>query len=193
MKVNKIGNKAVIVLTRDELAKRKITVKDIKEGHKNVQDFFFDILEEENMLEDFTEDSSQLFVEVSVLEDDLFTITITKVDHMPNIEEYTRLVKRIHYTVSSNIFAFSTLETLLDFCIKAKHEKLYVGSNSLYEIENKYYLLFSNSTIKKADFVKTFSILSEYADNYYAKKLHSFYEYANLLLPKNAIQTLQAI
>ncbi|MBQ8043656.1 MAG: adaptor protein MecA [Clostridia bacterium] len=44
MKVEKINNnKAMIVLTLAELTKRKITLKDIKEGAENVQDFFFEI------------------------------------------------------------------------------------------------------------------------------------------------------
>lgn len=193
MKVKKMGNKAIITITRDELAKRKITVTDIKEGRKNVQDFFFNVLEESDLLDDFTSNSSQLFVEVSVCEDDIFTITITKADCLPNIDEFSKKSERFIYTISSSVYGFSSLETLLKFCTKVLDEDLYVGVNSLYEINGKYYILFSNTTIKKAEFIKTFSVISEYADKYYSKKLVSFFEYANLLLSKSAIQTLQSI
>ena len=143
MKVEKINNnKAMIILTLAELTKRKITLKDIKEGAENVQDFFFEILEDANLTQDFTAESSQLFVEVSTSNDDIFTITVTKADCLPDTSQYDKLRKpgRLSYTVSSNIYRFSTLNELWEFCKKAADETLYVGINSLYELNNKYFL-----------------------------------------------------
>ena len=196
MRVEKINNnKAMIVLTLAELNKRKITLKDIKEGAENVQDFFFEILEDANITSDFTSNSSGLFVEVSTTQDDVFMITVTKADCLPDVSEYDKLAKagRISYTVSSNLYGFASLKELCDFCKKATDENLYVGINSLYELNNKYFLLFSNSTIKKSDFVKTFSVISEYTDKYFSKQTTAFLEYAKLILDKRAIQTLQKI
>ena len=107
MKVEKINNnKAMIILTLAELAKRKITLKDIKEGAQNVQDFFFEILEDADIIEEFTSDSSQLFVEVSTSEDDIFMITVTKADCLPDMSKFDKPRKpsRVSYTVSSNIY-----------------------------------------------------------------------------------------
>ena len=196
MKVEKINNnKAMIILTLAELAKRKITLKDIKEGAENVQDFFFEILEESNITEEFTQDSSQLFVEVTTSEDDIFMITITKADCLPDIAKYDKVAKpsRVAYTVSSNIYSFSSLKELHEFCKQVTIGELFVGVNSLYEFNGKYFLMFSNSTIKKAGFVKTFSVLSEYVDKYFSKQTTAFLEYAKLIIAKNAVQTLQKI
>ena len=196
MKVEKINNnKAMIVLTLAELTKRKITLKDIKEGAENVQDFFFEILEDADIIEEFTSDSSQLFVEVSTSEDDIFMITVTKADCLPDMSKFDKPHKpsRVAYTVSSNIYSFSSLNELYSFCKKATSEDLYVGVNSLYEFNDKYFLLFSNSTIKKSNFIKTFSVISEYTDKYFSKQTTAFLEYAKLVIAKNAIQTLQNI
>lgn len=196
MKVEKINNnKAMIVLTTQELSKRKITLKDIKEGTKKVQDFFFEILEDANIIDDFANETSGLFVEVSTCEDNIFMITITKADCLPELTEFDKISKtgKIAYTVSSNIYSFNSLKVLYDFCKKALDEDLYVGVNSLYELNNKYYLLFSNSSIKKSNFVKTFSVISEYADRYFSKQTTIFLEYAKRLIAKDAIQTLQNI
>lgn len=196
MKVEKINNnKAMIILTLAELAKRKITLKDIKEGAENVQDFFFEILEDANITEEFTTDSSQLFVEVTTSEDDIFMITITKADCLPDIAKYDKPPKpsRVAYTVSSNIYGFTSLKELYEFCKQVTISELFVGVNSLYEFNGKYFLMFSNSTIKKARFVKTFSVLSEYVDKYFSKQTTAFLEYAKLIIAKNAVQTLQKI
>lgn len=196
MKVEKINNnKAMIILTLAELAKRKITLKDIKEGAENVQEFFFEILEDANITEEFTQDSTQLFVEVTTSEDDIFMITITKADCLPDIAKYDKPAKasRVAYTVSSNIYSFSSLKELYEFCKQVTIDELFVGVNSLYEFNGKYFLMFSNSTIKKAGFVKTFSVLSEYVDKYFSKQTTAFLEYAKLIIAKNAIQTLQKI
>ena len=196
MKVEKINNnKAMIVLTTEELSKRRITLKDIKAGTKKVQDFFFEILEDANIIDDFANETSGLFVEVSTCEDDIFMITITKADCLPELTEFDKISKtsKVAYTVSSNIYSFNSLKVLYDFCKKALDEDLYVGVNSLYELNNKYYLLFSNSSIKKSNFVKTFSVISEYADRYFSKQTTLFLEYAKRLIAKDAIQTLQNI
>jgi len=196
LKVEKINNnKVMIVLHSAELAKRRISLKDIKEGAENVQDFFFEVLEDANITQEFTNDSSQLFVEVSTSGDDIFMITITKADCLPDVSEYDKVHKtcRVSYTVSSNIYGFSSLNDLYDFCKKTIDEDLYIGVNSLYELNGKYFLLFSNSTIKKANFVKTFSVISEYTNRYFSKQTTAFLEYAKLILAKNAIQTIQKI
>lgn len=185
----------MIILTLAELAKRKITLKDIKDGAENVQDFFFEILADANITEEFTTDSSQLFVEVTTSEDDIFMITITKADCLPDIAKYDKPIKpsKVTYTVSSNIYSFSYLTELYEFCKQATICELFVGVNSLYEFNGKYFLMFSNSTIKKSEFVKTFSVLSEYVDKYFSKQTTAFLEYAKLIIAKNAVQTLQKI
>ena len=122
-------------------------------------------------------------------------ITITKADCLPDIAKYDKPAKssRVAYTVSSNIYSFSSLKELYEFCKQVTIGELFVGVNSLYEFNSKYFLMFSDSTIKKSGFVKTFSVLSEYVDKYFSKQTTAFLEYAKLIIAKNAVQTLQKI
>ena len=189
MKIENISNqRAKIMLTFDELAKNKITLKDIKDGKEKARNFFFQILEDSNILEDFADNSSQLLIEVSY-KDNLFIITVTKADCIPDAKKYLNTVDTSTYTVSSNIYTFDNLKTLYDFCLKAKQENLFVGTNSLFNFDNKYILLFSDKTIKKPEFVKTFSVISEYSSSYFARPLYkiALKEHSNLLIDKNAI------
>lgn len=195
MRVEKINNqKAKIILTIAELAKHKITLKDIKDGKEKARNFFSKILEDSNLVEDFGDSSTQLLIEASY-KDNLFMITITKADCIPDTKKYTNHIDSFTYIVSSNIYIFDTLKTLYEFCLKAKQENLFVGTNSLYYLDNKYFLLFSDNTIKKNEFVKTFSVISEYSSSYSAKPLYkiALKEYSNLLIDKNAINYICTI
>jgi len=192
LRVEKINNqKARIILTVDELAKHKITLKDIKEGKEKARDFFFEILEDSNLIEDFADNSTQLLIEAAS-KDNLFMITITKADCIPDIKKYPEQKDNFAYTVSSNIYAFENLKNLYEFCTKAKQENLFVGTNSLYNIDDKYFLIFSDKTIKRAEFVKTFSVLSEYSSSYYAKPLYktALKEHSSLLIDKVAVSSI---
>lgn len=192
MKVEKInGSKARIILTVDELQSHKITLKDIKDGKEKAQNFFFEILEDANILEDLNLEYSQLLIEATS-QDNIFMITVTRADNIPDINKYTN---KYSYTVSSTIYSFDSLENLYNFCKIAKIENLFVGTNSLYLLDNVYYLCFTNKTIKRSEFVKTFSMLSEYTTKYYSKQLFNvgLKEYGTLLIDKNAIYTLQHI
>lgn len=196
MKVQKINNnKAMIILTDEELKGRKITLKDIKEGKSKAQDFFFELLEEADIIQDMDAESSQLLIEVSIMENNLFAITITKADAVDDLSKIisTKNPKRFSYSVSSNLYEFNSLNDLYKFCMKVIDENLFIGNNSLYFLNNKYFLFFDNSTIRKAAFVKTFSILSEYAEKYYSKNLLVFLEHSDLVIEKVAIQKLQQI
>lgn len=195
MRVEKINNqKARIILTIDELAKHKITLKDIKDGKEKARNFFFEILEDSNLIEEFGDNSSQLLIE-AISKDNIFMITITKADCIPDIKNYPSHEPAFIYTVSSNIYTFDNIEDLYNFCIKAKQEVLFVGVNSLYSLHDKYFLVFSDKTIKKPEFVKTFGVISEYASSYYANPLYKTYlnEYSSILIDKNAICYIYSI
>lgn len=195
MRVEKINSqKARIILSIDELAKHKITLKDIKDGKEKAKNFFFEILEDSNLIEDFGNDSTQLLIEASS-KDNLFMITVTKADCIPDIKNYSNTSDSFSYIVSSNIYAFDSLNNLYEFCLKAKQEELFVGINSLYCMDNKYFLVFSEKTIKRCEFVKTFSVLSEYSSGYYARPLYktALKEHSDLLIEKNAIFSINTM
>lgn len=195
LQVEKINNqKARIILTIAELTERKVSLKDIQDGKEKARNFFFEILEDCNLMDYFEANSNQLLIEAT-RKDNLFMITVTKADCIPDIAEYSNVSNSFVYTVSSNIYVFDSLKHLYEFCIKTREEKLFVGTNSLYELDGQYFLLFTNATIKDTRFIKTFSVLSEYSSYIYANPLYKHYlkEHSNLLIDKTAITSIHNI
>ena len=164
MKVERINNnKAKISLTLEELRKKKITLKDIKQNKLKAEDFFLELLEETRLIEEFEIDSNELFVE-AIREDNLLTITITKMLDISCKDEIKQA--NIVYKISSNIYVFDSSSELKDFAIKANLEKLYMPKCMLYYFNNKFFLVFSKKDIRCSQFIKSYSILSEYASHY---------------------------
>ena len=201
MKIEKINeNKVKITLTIDELSQRHISLKDIEQDSNRAQDLFLDLLEETELNEDFIMDDSQLFVEASSDNENLFVVTITKIDYMPELPKYTPKKKRktnsrIEYTVASSIYKFDSLDKIFELCSKLELEKAFIGTNSLYKYEDSYFLVFSDTSIKNKKFLKTFVILSEYTDGFYATAMYKtlIKEKANLIIEKRALQKLSKI
>lgn len=206
MKIEKIDeNKVKITLTLDELSQRQISLKDIEQDSNTAQDLFLDLLEESDLQEDFLMDDSQLFVEASSDNENLFIVTITKIDYMPELAKYANTKKKTRrknsnkpvseYTVASCIYKFNNLDRILDLSSKLKLEKSFMGINSLYKYEDSYFIVFSPSSIKNAKFIKTFVILSEYCDQYYAADMYKtlVQEKSKLIIEKKALQTLSKI
>lgn len=206
MKIEKIDeNKVKITLTLDELSQRQISLKDIEQDSNTAQDLFLDLLEESDLQEDFLMDDSQLFVEASSDNENLFIVTITKIDYMPELTKYNVAKKKTRrknsnksaheYTVASCIYKFNTLDRILDLSSKLKLEKAFMGTNTLYRYEDSYFIVFSPSSIKNAKFIKTFVILSEYCEQYYAADMYRTLvkEKSKLIIEKKALQTLSKI
>ena len=190
MKVEKINNStAKITLTFEELKKRKITLNDIKNNKSKAQNFFLELLEDTNLLEEFETDSNELFIEASK-EDNLFTITVTKMSDISNTEIISK--SNTLYKISSNIYAFNNIDNLKTFVKIACENNLFVPESSLYYFNNKLYLVFKKKNISCLEFVKTFSILSEYADKYYATNSFNdiLIEHGTLLFNSNNINQI---
>ena len=164
MKVERINNnKAKISLTLEELKKKKITLNDIKENKLKAEDFFLGLLEDTNLIEEFEMDSNELFVE-AVREDDLLTITITKMFDISCKDEISNT--KTVYKISSNIYSFNSANDLKEFASKATLENLYIPNCMLYSFNNQFFLVFAKKDIRNLEFVRTYSVLSEYATKY---------------------------
>jgi len=211
MKVEKISdNKIRITLTLEELENRKISLSDIEKDTSKAKELFLNLIEESNLEEDFVIDDSHLFIEACSDNNNLFIVTITKIDNIPELKKYSTLDKEKNsrtatdkksqskisrYKVESNIYSFETMDNLLELCNKSKSENLFFGRNSLYKLENDYYVIFSQATVKNKKFLKTYVFLSEYCKEYYAYDLYetSITEKASLFLKNNALQQLSKI
>lgn len=205
MKVEKISeNKVKIILTIEELESRKISLKELENNTALARDLFFDLIEENNLDEEFKLEDSQLLIEASSDNENLFVVTITKVDDFPtNIKPYSKSVdsknctskSKKNYKVTSNIFVFSNIDDILSFCDKAKNEEIFCGRNSLYKDEKNYFIIFSNNATKNKKFINTFSLLSEYCTSYHNFDILSanIKEKCKLIISNNAIQRLMKI
>lgn len=205
MKVEKINNNKVqITLTFEELENREIDIKEIEKNSDVAKNLFINLIEESNIDEEFELDNSQLLIEASSDSNNLFVLTITKIDNIPDLRKYSLLDKKstkrsrdktYTYKVESYIFSFKKLDDILDLCQSAKPENLFFGKNTLYKYNDKYFIIFSNSSVKNKKFLKTFVFLSEYCDNYYSYDILSsaLKEKAKIVIANKALQTLSKI
>lgn len=205
MKVEKINNNKVqITLTFEELENREIDIKEIEKNSDIAKNLFINLIEESNIDEEFELDNSQLLIEASSDNNNLFILTITKIDNIPDLRKYSLLdkktarkskVKTYTYKVESYIFSFNQMDDILDLCQCAKPENLFFGKNTLYKYNDKYFIIFSNSSVKNKKFLKTFVFLSEYCDNYYSYDILSsaLKEKAKIVIANKALQTLSKI
>lgn len=204
MKVEKINeNKVKIILTLDELEKREISLKELETNSSLARELFFDLIEENNLDEEFKLEDSQLLIEASSDNENLFVVTITKVDIAPSTlktfanfnKKSNKSIKNNNYKLSSNIYSFTSIDILLEFIDKIKEETLFLGRNSLYKNSENYFLIFTKNAIKDKRFMKTYSFLSEYATNYieYDMFSTSIKEKCDLIIANNAIQKLSKI
>ncbi len=197
MRIEKINeNKIKITLSFEELENRNITIHDIENNNKLAKDLFTDLIEESNVDDYFELEDSQLFIEASADNNNTFILTITRIEDIPDLNKYTKnssqpLCKRLDY----KLFEFSSLDKILDFCNVSKNENLYFGKNSLYKYDRKYFILFSESTIKNKKFLKTYAIISEFSTRYFSYELYctAIKEKSEVILNSRALQKLMKI
>lgn len=190
MKIEKLNlNTLKIVLTVEELSLKNITIKDIENGKKKAQNFFFDIIENSQYAEEFLQDNTKLLVEATVGKDNKLNVTLTKIEHTNPLPLNA---KSTFAGTSYELYAFYDLNTLLEFVDLLNNENLYVGQNSIYSYNNMYLLLFSKATVKQEKFKKTHYALTEYSDRYTSKLslISLVKETGCLLIAKNALTTL---
>ena len=201
MKVEFINeNKIKITLTFEELEKRDISLKDITNNSSLARDLFTDLIEETDLDSEFFVDDSQLLIEACSDNNNLFIVTITKINDFPELKKYTKRENKSNtktnkitrYKVDSNVFSFNSIDDILDLCTIAKKENLYFGRNSLYKYNDTYFLIFTKNLIKNKKFLKTYVILSEFCNTYYSYDIYevSIKEKSKLIIKNNALQKL---
>ncbi len=207
MQIEKINNNKIkIILTFEELEKRNIDIKDIEQSNEIAKELFCNLIEESNIDEEFEFDNSQLLIEACSDNNNLFIVTITKVENLPDLKTYSLLDKKqknenksnkkqINYKVDSFIYSFKNIDDILNMCENSKSELIFWGKNSLYKYCNSYYLIFAQSSVKNKKFLKTFIFLSEYCQNYYSQNIFAtaIKEKSELIIANSALQKLSKI
>ena len=188
-------NKVKIILSLAELEMRNISLTDLQNNTSLAKNFFKTIIEESNLDEDFIEnEDSQLFIEATSDSTETFILTITKTDTLPNINNYQK-TENVRYRIDSRLYEFNSLDAILDFCKIAKDDKLFFGTNSLYKYQDKYFILFGDSTIKNKKFIKTFVMITEFCSRYFSYDIYNstITEKGKLVIPNRALHRLSKI
>lgn len=201
MKVERINeNKIKITLSFEELEKRNITLNDIEKDSVKAKKLFLNLIEESNLDEDFIIEEAQLFIEAFSDNNNTFVVTITKMDTIPEVLKYPLLdgltsSNNISYKVESNIYKFDSLDKILELCEKSKSENLFFGRNSLYKLNDEYYIIFNTSSVKNTKFIKTFIFLSEFCASYCKDEIleYNIKEKASQIIKTSALQKLNKI
>ncbi len=193
MKFEKVDeNKVKITLSLEELKMRNITINDIETDNNVAKNLFTSLIEESNLEEDFQLEDSQLYIEAIADSNENFILTITKIDDLPDINKYSKSQSKVLYKIDSQLYEFTSLDIILEFCQIAKKENLFFGKNSLYKFNDKYYLLFSETAVKNKKFIKTYVIMSEYCTRYFSDDLYytAIIEKSQTLINNRAMQKL---
>lgn len=197
MKFEKITeNKVKIIVPFEELEKRNITLHDIEINSNAAKDFFTDLIEESNVEGCFEFEDSQLFIEASADTNNTFILTVTKIEDIPDISSYNKSSNLSLCTrLDSQLFEFSSIDKVLDFCKTTKNENLYFGKNTLYRYDNRYFILFSDTSIRNKRFIKTYSMLTEYSSRYFSYDLFytAIIEKSDVIIKNLALQKLRKI
>lgn len=205
MKVEKINeNKVKITLSIDELEQRDISLKDLEKDTVKAKKLFLELIEESNLESSFIFEHAQLFVEAATDSNDFFTVTITKIDDFPDLAKYNLLDEgfekktirkpsnNLAYPINFNIFSFQSLDTILDMCDILKKTKCFLGKNSLYKLDDRYFLIFSKYSIKNSKFSRTYSIINEFCSSTYESDLYEvcIKEKSKSIIKDKALQSL---
>lgn len=200
MKVEVINkNRVQITMSMDELSQRKISIKDIEKDSNKARMLFLELMEETEMTCDFSLEHSQVFVEASSTSNNEFVVTITKVENFPDISKFDILGNSkknnssyLDYYSHFNVFEFNTFDDVIKVSKSLNNSKCFIGKNSLYKYNDKYFLIFSKYSLKNVKFVKTASILNEYCEYMYENNISeiSLKEKAKCLIENKAIQNL---
>lgn len=175
MKVEKINeNKVKITLTIDELKQRKINIKDIEKDATLARNLFIDLIEETKLDEDFVLDDSQLYIEASSDNNNLFIVTITKIDHMPDISKYslksksskTKIkTKALNNTIKTKVKVSRKVNTKLSK--KKKNNIDYRVDSTLYAFNSMKTLLDACAIFKKENLYFGKNSLYRYQNKYF--------------------------
>ena len=193
MKIEKTTkNTLKISISIEELSAKNITIKDIENGKKKAQNFFFDIIDDSIYAEDFLKDNNKLLVEASIARNNTLIVTITKLEELPEIAKDVFPKKHNLKVPPSTLYLFPNLSALNEFVRQVKFQKLFVGTNNLYKYNNIYFITFPLRIAKDLSFKKTHITLTEYCNTHLSKNLNicALKENSELLISKCAIDTI---
>lgn len=193
MKIEKLNeNKIKITFNIDDLAEKNIDLYSFMHNTPETQDLFWDILNEAEKECGFNVDNSMIYVEASTSGAGNFILVVTKTNEKPttlpqnvNTTFKKRNLKLKRKSVSlkleENIYQFENFDDICEFTKIIDLKAL--ENNYLYSYNNKYYLKSSKMIFNN---ILEFATISQHPKILEAK----LKEYGTLIIPENALQTI---
>ena len=193
MKIEKLTeNKIKITLSIDDLQERNIDMQSFMYNSPESQDLFWDMMNEAEREYGFDVNESMIYVEATSNATGQFTLIVTKTDETNNFPQpHSRIgtrknsfkLKRKSMSTSTKkaLYIFESFDDVCDFCKTIDLTTL--GRNSLYRIENEFYLELENSN---SNHILDFATLAKNYDLMMGK----INEYGKIVIEDNALQEI---
>lgn len=192
MKIEKLNeNKLKITLSMDDLQERNIDLQSFIYNSPESQDLFWDMMQEAEKEYGFDIDESMIYVEASSSGPGMFTLIVTKSDSILNTQTTTKpkaktkSIKLKRKSVDINtpkvLYAFKTFDDICDFCKTIDCSVL--TENTLYELNNEFYLETSNMPFKH---ILDFACIVRYSNTL----IGTINEYGTIICANDALQQI---
>ncbi len=193
MRIERLAeDKIKITITLDDLVSRNIDLSSFMYNSPESQDLFWDVMSTAEEEYGFNVDDSMIYVEATTSGGGTFTLIVTKTKEKPVIKfsaskqqvkkEKVKLKrKKTPIVMTDSIYEFSSFDDLCSFCKVIDIKS--VGENSLYKINDTYYL--KSSTMPYTSIVEYATVLKNASVT--SAKLA---EYGELVIEKDALQTI---
>lgn len=191
MKIEKLNDyKIKITLSTDDLAERNIDIQSFIYNSPESQDMFWDMMQEAEKKYGFNIDESMIYVEAASSGAGIFTLTVTKTAGSLNIPNTKIKLKKGNFKLKrkvtsvqqeNSVYIFSSFEDICEFCNAVDCSK--IEANSLYKLEDEYYLKVSNMPYNS---ILEFATLAGNSELTFAK----IQEYGNTVVENTALQDI---
>lgn len=200
MKIEKLNeDKIRITLNLDDLKEKNIDFHTFMSNSIESQSIFLDMLDEAEKKVGFVTDDYKIMIEALAFANGSFVLTVTRfaVEKQKNTYKRKRVnIKRKNPNIENSkaIYEFSSFDNFCEFCNYLQQHNCTTSFSkvqSLYEYNNKYYLVLSdiNSNSQKLKFfystVTEFAHFVNFSDLFESKLM----EYGNIIMKSNAIKT----
>ena len=174
MKIEKLTeNKIRIVLNIDDLAKKNIDIHTLIQNNEISQRLFKKLLVQAKKEVGFNVDDCKLLIEAFISTDGFFVLTFTKILNEIPKKSYVPIKpipkrKSLNLITDIAIYKFDSFEDFETYCSNVNSSSVRNLSDfskkiSLYEYDEKYFLVFSNIDITSPKLNSVFASISEFA------------------------------
>lgn len=202
MKIEKLNDDKIrITLNMEDLKEKDIDFHTFMSNSIESQELFLDMLDQAEKEVGFVTDNYRVMIEALAMSNGNFILTVTRLEPEKSKNTYKRKkvnIKRKTSSVNTKkaIYCFNSFDEFCSFCDFLKSHVLrymnkFTNSISLYEYNEKYYLVFTNinmnSNLLKSfcSSISEFAHFIEHADLFESKLL----EYGKLIIKDSAIDT----